>query len=618
MIRHLLFMMIFISCLFSADFSVKIDDKSGFYDNFNISYLKEQSSTLGIVKIANKEFTQTTSNKFSLGYTKGNVWFKFNISNNSENENFIISLGESFYETANLYFYDKEWIKKQNGLFTLLKDREVNTNHLSFKIDIPKGQSRTVYLQVKGKYAYFGNITVSKERYFYQHLLLNVNTLYIAILGIIFIIVILNSFLYFKTKENIYIYYVGYSFFNFIYLSNISGLLVFLDLQYLIYKLQSAAGFMIGFLIIFSATYFNTKKFLPKLSKYIYALAIPSFFFAIMVVFSYQPWNKFINNYAGIICIILMIIAVIVYFKGHNKAKYYIFAISLYFSFVILFTFMVTGIFEYSFATRYGYVVASVIEIIIFSLMLSSRYHDMKEEAVLSKDKLLKIKEGNEKLLEKEVKERTSQLQQRYKQIENLLSERDMLLKEVHHRVKNNFHTLIGLLWMEEQKNVPDEHKFESIRNRIKSMSMIHEKLYNSQDINRISLKAYIKDIVDNLLNSSKSKNINIDLKLEDIAMEFDSAISLGIIVNEVISNSIKHNADNINLNITIKLEAQDKHIKLIIKDNGTGFNKSSTSEGLGLSLIESFSKKLPNSEFNFESDNGVTFTLTFDRNKDD
>lgn len=617
MYKYIFLLTFFIFNLFGDSTYVTIEDQE-LFDDFQVSYFKAQNSDLNIKKISSMKFTKTTPNKFALGYTKGDIWFKFDIVNNSENENFIISLGESFYEKANLYYFEKQWIKKENGLFTYIKDREINTNHLSFKINIPKDQNKTIYLQLNGKYAYFGNITISKEKYFYQNLLLGVNILYIAILGIIFIIVVLNLFLYFKTKESIYIYYVGYSFFNFIYLSNISGLLIFFNLQHLTYTLQSSAGFMIGFLVLFSCLYFNTKKFLPKLNKYIYALAIPSFFFAIMIIFSYQPWNKLINNYAGIVCIILLITAIIVYFKGHNKAKYYIFAISLYFSFVVLFTFMVTGLFEYSFLTRYGYIVASVIEIVIFSLMLSSRYHDMKEEVIISKDKLLKIKETNEKLLEDQIEKRTFQLLQRYKEIENLLGQRDMLLKEVHHRVKNNFHTLIGLLWMEEQKDVPDGHKFESFRNRIKSMSIIHEKLYNSEDINNISLKAYIKDIVNNLLQSSKLEKINTKLNIENISLEFNSAVSLGIIVNEVISNTIKHNTNNRSLDISIRLNSKNDYICLIIKDNGKGFDKNIKSDGLGLSLIDSFSQKLPNSKYIFENNHGTIFTLTFNRNKND
>lgn len=204
-----------------------------------------------------------------------------------------------------------------------------------------------------------------------------------------------------------------------------------------------------------------------------------------------------------------------------------------------------------------------------------------------------------------------NEITQRTKQLRNLADEREMLLKEVHHRVKNNFHTLIGLLWLEEQSKSSDETKFQNIRNRIKSMSIIHEKLYQSKDLKNISIDVYLSEIVNNLLASTKNKNIVYNEQIENMHLKFDSAISLGIIVNEVVSNSLKHNKKE-SLSIDFKLAVENDLVHLTISDNGIGFNTTTQNEGLGMDIIKSFSKKLLQSSFSFENKNGIIFKLDF------
>lgn len=621
MVRQLFFILIFIANLYSSPINLQITDKINYYDNFELSYLKVPDSNFTINDIHKQSFTKKTSNKFTLGYTKGDVWFKLDIHNNSNNEDFILSLGESFYEVANLYYVeDNKWVHKYNGVFTSINEREVSTNHLSFKLQIPQNQTKTIYLQIQGKYAYFGNINVQEERYFYQHIVLGVNTLYIILLGIILIITVFNTFLYFKTKERIYLYYVGYSFFNYIYVSNLSGLLVFLDLQFLIYKLQFSAAFMIGFLILFSLEFFNTKQYLSKYHRFLLGLSFPSFFLGIMILFQYQPWNKYINNYSALMCIIFLIVAILIYRKGEHKTKYYIFAIGLFFIFVILFTLMIVGLFEYSIITRYGYIVATVIEITIFSLMLSNRYYEMSEDVITSQKKLLSLKEKNELFLENEIQERTRELQLGYEQISNLLGEKDILLKEVHHRVKNNFHMITGLLWMEEQKDNRAKERFQNLRSRIKSMSIIHEKLYKSKDISHITLDEYIEEIITNIFMSHKDRDIFMTHSIEKIELKFEDALSIGFITTEILHNCLKHNPKQKTLNITIVVKVVDNIFTMSIKDDGIGFQNKNAhdSDGVGLKLIESFSKSLSNSSYEFISAHGLEFILTFELLKED
>ncbi len=362
--------------------------------------------------------------------------------------------------------------------------------------------------------------------------------------------------------------------------------MVFINLQKYIYDFQLSAAFMIGFLILFSKEYLQTKKYLKRLDKALTILSIPFFIFGFLVVYSYQPWNKFINNSSGLICILLIIASIIIYFKGHHQTKFYILAMVSYFASVVVFTFMVNGALDYSFLTRYGYMFGVVTEMIIFSYLLANRYHLMKQEA--------------QSYLEEEVKTRTNELN-------ILLNERELLLREIYHRVKNNFHMIIGMLHLENEK---DEIDFIGLINRVKSMSLIHEYLYSNKDLSNIEIDNYLERLINNLKISYPK--IEIKFKSENIPLNFDNALSLGIIINEILTNSIKHNDKNdLLLEIELKKESE-KGVYVCIKDNGKGF-EDVKSKGLGLKLVNQFCKKLQNGKSGFSFENGAKFELWFE-----
>jgi len=612
--KYLLTFLLFITALFS-DSNILINEEKHLYDDFKISYTKDKSALLKIADISKHEFSKVTKNNFTLGYTKGSAWFKFDVENRSADEEFIFSLNESFYEIANLYYFDEKWIKHSNGIFTPIKQREVKSSKLSFKVKIPTQHVKTFYIELQAKYAYFGNLTLQKKSFVNYDSTLSINSIYIFLFGILLIIILFNLFLYLKLKEKIYLYYVGYSFFNLIYIINMSGLLVYVGLEHYIYDLHLSAAFMIGFLILFSLEYLKVEAYLKRYYKVFKILAIFFFILGFLVVYSYQPWNKLINNLAGLTCIILIIISVIIYFKGHSQTKYYVFAMMLYFTFVILFTFTVIGYFEYTNITRYGFIIASGVEAIIFSLMLADRYNDMQDETILSQKELIKIKENTQNYLENEVQNRTSDLTKANKKLTTLIEERELLLKEVYHRVKNNFHVIIGMLWHESTKEVADTQKFKVLIDRIKSMSMIHEYLYKSEDLTSINIKEYLENIIRSISASYGSFKIEMSNMSNDIIVEFDMAISIGIIVNEALTNSLKHNEQHENLTIKIELTRDKEMSTLRILDNGSGFDKPTKTEGFGLTIINQFCKKLPDSTCDFTFKNGTEFKLEFKTN---
>lgn len=213
--------------------------------------------------------------------------------------------------------------------------------------------------------------------------------------------------------------------------------------------------------------------------------------------------------------------------------------------------------------------------------------------------RIIKFRERKQKLieeaLEKTVAERTQEIKKQKEQIE-------VLLKEIHHRVKNNLQIINSLINL--QSGYIDDDKvqemFKEARNRIITMALIHEKLYESKDLTNINLKQYLDKLL-LYLKSSYILNDNVQFKtaIEDIKLNIDTVIPLGILLNEIISNSLKYafneNVQQPEIYISIK-KIENEHYELLAGDNGKGFEKNifqSQTNTLGLELIKLLSEQL-------------------------
>jgi len=202
-------------------------------------------------------------------------------------------------------------------------------------------------------------------------------------------------------------------------------------------------------------------------------------------------------------------------------------------------------------------------------------------------------------------------------QLEKLIIEKEWLLKEVHHRVKNNLHTVICLLDIQAEFLKGDALvAIGKIQNRIYAMSLIHQKLYLTNDVTSINIADYLRELVDYLKDSfGNQQRIHFELDLESVALDVSKAMPLGLIVNEAVSNSIKYAfPSNVRGIIAITLKHIGDKIVLGINDNGIGFvDKPRQPElnSLGLKLIKGLSEDL-NADMKVDSRNGTKITISF------
>jgi two-component sensor histidine kinase len=201
--------------------------------------------------------------------------------------------------------------------------------------------------------------------------------------------------------------------------------------------------------------------------------------------------------------------------------------------------------------------------------------------------------------------------------LQHLLKEKEWLLKEVHHRVKNNLHTVICLL--ESQARYLENDALQAIetsQQRIYAMSLIHQKLYQSEDIKTINMATYIPELVQSLTDSfGTAGRVHFKLNIEPIDLSLSHAIPLALIINEVVTNSIKYAfPDHRKGEILISMKDNGKQIVLEMADNGIGMptiSYDAEPESFGLRLIKGLSEDIE-AETNFEVDNGTRITIAF------
>jgi len=206
------------------------------------------------------------------------------------------------------------------------------------------------------------------------------------------------------------------------------------------------------------------------------------------------------------------------------------------------------------------------------------------------------------------------------KQIKASLKEKEVLLMEIHHRVKNNLQIISSLMSLQSEY-VQDQNTlkmFQESKNRVRAMSLIHEKLYQSPDMTRISFGGYIQNLVHQLLEfyKVKSDEVKFEIMVDEIFLTLDNSIPLGLIVNELVSNCLKHAFPDGEMGkVFIQLESQDNENILTVSDDGIGlpddFDISET-DSLGLKIVQTLTLQL-RGELDIKKSPGAQFKVTFE-----
>jgi two-component system, sensor histidine kinase PdtaS len=193
----------------------------------------------------------------------------------------------------------------------------------------------------------------------------------------------------------------------------------------------------------------------------------------------------------------------------------------------------------------------------------------------------------------------------RTRALSNALREKEQLLKEVHHRVKNNMQIISSLIRMQDRVKTSPE---ETIR-RVQAMALVHDLIYTQGQFARVDLAAYARRLCETLKRIGD--RTTFDLSVERVTVSLDKAMPFALILSEVVSNAMKHAWRDTAGTITLTLSVHNGVAKLTVQDDGTNFNPEVDGRGFGLTLVESLSTQL-DAITSFEREHGTTFHMTF------
>jgi two-component sensor histidine kinase len=299
-----------------------------------------------------------------------------------------------------------------------------------------------------------------------------------------------------------------------------------------------------------------------------------------------------LTNIIGMTCALVWINGILCLRRGVRAARYYVIAWSALILGITILSLKNFGILPHNAFTVWAPQLGSATEITLLSLGLADRIRTLRRE-----------KERAEKAL-----------------IDTQLTMQDALLKEVHHRVKNNLQVIASLLNLQSRqvRDAQTVEMFKESQNRVQSMALIHERLYQSNDATRVDFESYLRTLMAYLFASYGSSNtaIALTLNVDHITFGIDTAIPCGLIVHELVANALKHAFPGSKPGeIHLDLRAGDTgRYTLRVHDNGDGFPENvdfRRVESLGLKLVNILTQQL-DGVIELQRNGGTTFTITF------
>jgi len=452
--------------------------------------------------------------------------------------------------------------------------------------------------------------------------------------------VVYNGYLYFMFREKVYLYYLiilfggiiystSFNFFTSYFISFKSLNAVLLSngsCDYLPFDrilMRAATIIVIAGFVQFTRKYLQTVLKLPFWDKLLkYGLIIYCIFWGLITLLQFlnviPPDNRypFYSNILNLILISLMLIVGVIGYRKHIKqAGYFLLAMAI----PLLLMLMLVCYLTFYAGEQVPQTLANIAIITVtltFAIAVVARVNIIKEE--LTEKKL------ENQLIAGEIaikKEQNKQLQQKIAYDKRAVADAEqikLLMKELHHRVKNNLQIVSSLLSLQSFR-IKDKAAADAVRegqHRIEAMSLIHQRLYTHDNITEVNIKEFVTDISESLMQAYgyDKNNFVLNLKIESELMDVDKAIPLSLIINELVTNAFKYAyADTAKPALSITLTKVQNDMQLFIADNGKGLDMEAweTNKGYGKELIQTFTKQL-DGEITVTVDNGTTFKINF------
>lgn len=539
------------------------------------------------------------------------LWIKFTLNNKSLNSiEKIIEYNNPL--TTHLQFFapDINYKIQEDGLFMVNPSRK--TINPTFRIKLDPNETKTYYIKISS------NITTLIVRLnlwdiqkFYEHEIKH-QLILALFFGAMTILAFYNFFIYLFTRDISYLFYflyiLGVVIHHLIYIG--FGTIYLLNQQWIIYCIKYASlitSFPIFALALFTKTFLQTKQY-PFLNTIIniFLILLP---ISVILFISTDQFNKYRNILAVVFLAYILYITIYAVFKKNRQAYLLFIGWSAIFVAILLMLLSSTGIFDiYQY---YPYLIETglIFEATIFSIALANRIKQLQSDKELVNKQLLLQQQNEKSRLFYQVEEKTYNLKV-------ALDEKELLLKELNHRVKNNLQIIISLIRLQSDEIADERLKdvLATIQNRINSMCHLHELLYKKNSILYINIYDYFDLLLEDIQESYSKNTVTITMDIQT-ELKIDQAIYCGMILNELVTNSFKYAFLYNQGNIHIKLNKKQNTYYLSICDNGVGYTNNYLNQSFGLILVNTLVKEQLKGTINTYSHNGVKVKIAWEDN---
>jgi two-component sensor histidine kinase len=573
-------------------------------------------------------------------------WIKHTVQNKTAyDKKMAIWTTPSFH--SKLFFFDENTKKWK----TVVGGEMVANNKTTFKYMpcvFPSNKTSTFYIKVNVKkinheienlkssiYLENYDITASRRQKTYN--------MWLATVAIVLAFLIYNTYWYFMIREKAYLYYLITLIAGIFYVTSInfflslftsfkfinaaiipSGIVTYIPFEFIILNLSGL--FVIFGITQFARTYLQSKIYLPKWDKTLAFLLITytltSLLHIFLLISYYLETNLGIDLFSIIsnVQIILIVITIFIigiksYAKRKKAAIYFLLSLSLPL-FMILALVLSLITFQNNSGATFLPFFAILSITISFAVALVARVNLIKNE--LSLEKLEKETIAASIAIEQE---RNLRLNEKIEHDKNEVAAAQhikLLMKELHHRVKNNLQIVSSLLSLQSFR-IKDQAAIDAVKegqHRIEAMSLIHQKLYVQDNITTVNMQEFIIDIAESLMHAYgyKKNNFRLEINVTETLIDVDKAIPLSIIINELITNAFKYAFTNIeNPELKITFTKQMQTAELSVADNGIGIDVHAweTNDGYGKELVQTFTEQLEGT-LTLSLDHGTNFRIVF------
>uniref|UniRef100_UPI0040492BF7 histidine kinase dimerization/phosphoacceptor domain -containing protein n=1 Tax=Flavobacterium sp. TaxID=239 RepID=UPI0040492BF7 len=627
--------------------SAQIDSDLSFenYESFeNLKVLLDKNYTFSeILNDTNLHFTrQQRISVKGMDY----YWIKFTVQNKTAYDKKMAIWTTPVFETT-LYFFDedkKSWHSNVSGVMVadeknvfkyatcVFASNKLSTFYIKVNVkDINEDDYTLVPMIGIQEYA----ITKSERQKEYD--------LWLATIAVVLAFLIYNTYWYFMFKEKVYLYYLITLISGTIYATSTSyflslftsfkhnvaaitpnGSVMYIPLEWIVYNLSIL--FVIFGLSQLARTYLESKIYLPKWDKILNILFTILALSTLLKIFIYisffseiimqiSIFESITNLLVLLIILTILMLGIKTYSKKKKVATYFLLALSAPLLLIL--------------ALVISLIVFKIQKIIIFLPLITILSTTISfAVALVARVNLIKYELSFEKI-EKETiaasiaieQERNLRLKEKIEHDKNEVAAAQhikLLMKELHHRVKNNLQIVSSLLSLQSFR-IKDQAAIDAVKegqHRIEAMSLIHQKLYVQDNITSVNMQEFIIDIAESLMHAYgyRKENFRLEINVTETLLDVDKAIPLSIIINELITNAFKYAFKNIkNPELKITFTKQVQTAELSIADNGIGIdvNAWETNDGYGKELVQTFTEQLEGT-LTLSLDHGTKFCIVF------